>query len=195
LTELKSYRSKPFSLENLRCEPISAGTNVLLDTMTIFTIGFSEIFTGPAKAFKGKENGGGGKEAAKTFGTGFGEMVAVLPKATLVDFPLALKEGLHQMPRLYGDTVRNHGKVKDWKSMLTVDSFLPKTKPRFGIPELINNVKQNFGYGFMDGLSGTITKPYKGAKENGWTGFGTGLAKDVAGLVTGPGSGMFGLFA
>ena len=47
----------------------------------------------------------------------------------------------------------------------------------------------------MDGLSGTITKPYKGAKEGGWTGFGKGVAKGAAGLVTGPGSAMFGLFA
>ncbi|KAH8752807.1 glycosyltransferase family 1 protein [Diaporthe sp. PMI_573] len=173
---LKLYRSKPLLLENLRWEPISAGTNVLLDTMTNFIIGFSEIFTGPAKAFQSKENGGGGKEAAKTFGMGFGKMVGVLPKATLVDFPLAVTEGLHQMPRLYGDSVRNHGKVKDWKSGGVVAG-------------------KNFGYGFMDGISGTVTKPYKGAKENGWAGFGTGLAKGVAGLVAGPGSGMFGLFA
>ncbi|EHL00492.1 putative Vacuolar protein sorting-associated protein 13C [Glarea lozoyensis 74030] len=130
-----------------------------------------EIFTGPAKAFQSKENGGGGKQAAKTFGMGFGKMVGVLPKATLVDFPLALTEGLHQMPRLYGDTVRNHGKVRDWKSGGVVAG-------------------KNFGYGFMDGLSGTIIKPYKGAKENGWAGFGTGLAKGLGGLVAGPGSGM-----
>lgn len=47
----------------------------------------------------------------------------------------------------------------------------------------------------MDGLSGAIIKPYKGAKEGGWAGFGKGVAKGAMGLVTGPGSGMFGLFA
>ena len=41
----------------------------------------------------------------------------------------------------------------------------------------------------MDGISGTITKPYKGAKEGGWVGFSKGLAKGAAGLVTGPGAG------
>lgn len=81
-----------------------------------FTVGFSEVFTGPAKAFQGKDDGGGGKEAAITFGKGFGKMVGVLPKATLVDFPLAMTEGLHHMPRLYGEEVRDHGQVKDWKS-------------------------------------------------------------------------------
>lgn len=42
----------------------------------------------------------------------------------------------------------------------------------------------------MDGLSGTVIKPYKGAKEGGWAGFGKGLGKGVMGLVTGPGAGM-----
>ncbi|EDO02434.1 hypothetical protein SS1G_04910 [Sclerotinia sclerotiorum 1980 UF-70] len=173
---LKLYQPKPISIENFRWDPVSAGTQVLLSTMTDFTIGFSEIFTGPANAFRSKENGGGGREAAKTFGKGFGKMVGVVPKATLVDFPLALTEGLHHMPRLYGDEVRGHGKVKDWKSGGVVAG-------------------KNFGYGFMDGLSGTITKPYKGAKEGGWAGFGKGVAKGAMGLVTGPASGMFGLLA
>ncbi|KAH7378083.1 hypothetical protein BKA64DRAFT_714582 [Cadophora sp. MPI-SDFR-AT-0126] len=173
---LKLYQPKPISIENIRWDLVSAGTHVLLSTMTNFTLGFSEIFTGPAKAFQSKENSGGSKEAAKTFGKGFRTMVGVLPKATLVDFLLALTEGLHQMPRLYSDEVRDHSKVKDWKSGGVVAG-------------------KNFGYGFMDGLSGTITKPYKRAKEGGWAGFGKGVAKGAAGLVTGPGSGMFGLFA
>jgi len=81
-----------------------------------FTAGFSEVLTSPAKAFRSKEREGGGKEAAITLGKGFAKMVGVLPKATLVDFPLALTEGLHHLPRIYGEEVRNHGQVKDWKS-------------------------------------------------------------------------------
>ena len=111
-----SYQPKPITIENLRWDPVSASTSVLLGVMFNFTVGFSEVFTGPAKAFQSKERGGGGKEAAITFGKGFAKMVGVLPKATLVDFPLALTEGLHHMPRLYGEEVRNHGQVKDWKS-------------------------------------------------------------------------------
>jgi sterol 3beta-glucosyltransferase len=48
---------------------------------------------------------------------------------------------------------------------------------------------QTFGYGFADGLSGAVIKPYEGAKEGGWAGFGKGLGKGVMGLVTGPGAG------
>lgn len=50
--------------------------------------------------------------------------------------------------------------------------------------------QKTFGYGFMDGLSGAVTKPYKGAKEGGWIGFSKGLAKGAAGLFAGPGAGM-----
>ncbi|KAH7369987.1 glycosyltransferase family 1 protein [Rhexocercosporidium sp. MPI-PUGE-AT-0058] len=158
---LKLYKPKPITINNLRWDPVTAASSVLLGTMFNFTVGFSEVFTGPAKAFRSKENGGDG---------------GGLPKATLVDFPLALTEGLHHMPRLYGEEVRNYGEVKDWKSGGVVAG-------------------KTLGYGFMDGLSGTTTKPYKGAKEGGWAGFGKGLGKGGAGLVTGPGAGMFGLFA
>ncbi|KAH9212963.1 putative sterol glucosyltransferase [Leptodontidium sp. 2 PMI_412] len=173
---LKLYQAKPIAIENLRWDPLTAGSSVLLGVMFDFTVGFSEVFTGPAKAFQSKDDGGGGKEAAITFGKGFGKMVGVLPRATLVDFPLAMTEGLHHMPRLYGEEVRDHGQVKDWKSGGVVAG-------------------KTFGYGFMDGLSGTVTKPYKGAKEGGWVGFGKGLGKGAMGLIAGPGAGMFGLFA
>lgn len=111
-----SYQPKPITIENLRWDPVSATTSVLLGVMFNFTVGFSEVFTGPAKVFRSKDEGGGSKEATITFGKGFGKMVGVLPKALLVDVPLALTEGLHQMPRLYGEEVRHHGQVKDWKS-------------------------------------------------------------------------------
>lgn len=111
-----SYQPKPLTIENQRWDPVSAGSSVLLGVLFDFTVGFSQVFTGPAKSFQSKEEGGGKKEAAVTFGKGFGKMAGVLPKAALVDFPLAITEGLHHLPRLYGDEVRNHGQVKDWKS-------------------------------------------------------------------------------
>ncbi|GAM40538.1 hypothetical protein TCE0_039r12963 [Talaromyces pinophilus] len=172
----KLYQPKPITIENQRWDPVSAGSSVLLGVLFDFTVGFSQVFTGPAKSFQSKEEGGGKKEAAVTFGKGFGKMAGVLPKAALVDFPLAITEGLHHLPRLYGDEVRNHGQVKDWKSGGVVAG-------------------KTFGYGFADGLSGAVIKPYEGAKEGGWAGFGKGLGKGVMGLVTGPGAGMFGLFA
>ncbi|PQE14327.1 hypothetical protein CJF30_00006908 [Rutstroemia sp. NJR-2017a BBW] len=173
---LKLYQSKPIHIENQRWDPVTAGSSVLLGTLMTFTSGFGQVFAGPAKAYGEKSEENSSKRAAISVGKGFGKMAGALPKATLVDFPLAITEGLHQMPRLYGEEVRDHGRVKDWKSGGVVAG-------------------KTFGYGFMDGLSGVVTKPYKGAKEGGWAGFSKGVAKGTMGLVTGPGAGMFGLFA
>ncbi|PQE27773.1 sterol glucosyltransferase protein [Rutstroemia sp. NJR-2017a BVV2] len=169
---LKLYQSKPTHIENQRWDPVTAGSSVLLGTLVTFTSGFGEVFAGPAKAYGDKSEENSSKRAAVSVGKGFGKMAGALPKATLVDFPLAITEGLHQMPRLYGEEVRDHGRVKDWKSGGVVAG-------------------KTFGYGFMDGLSGVVTKPYKGAKEGGWAGFSKGVAKGTMGLVTGPGAGMY----
>lgn len=37
-------------------------------------------------------------------------------RAVAVDIPFAVTEGLKNVPSLYGDKVRNHGRVTDWKS-------------------------------------------------------------------------------
>jgi hypothetical protein len=37
-------------------------------------------------------------------------------KGLAVDIPLAAAKGLHNVPALYGDEVRDNGRVKDWKS-------------------------------------------------------------------------------
>lgn len=37
-------------------------------------------------------------------------------KGTLVDVPLAFAEGLRNTPVLYGENIRDHGPVTDWKS-------------------------------------------------------------------------------
>jgi len=37
-------------------------------------------------------------------------------KAATVDIPLAAAEGLKNVPALYGDKVRDNGRVTDWKS-------------------------------------------------------------------------------
>jgi hypothetical protein len=54
--------------------------------------------------------------AGKSAGKGVSKMATSVLKGTLVDVPLALTEGLHNMPELYGDKVRKHNKVTDWKS-------------------------------------------------------------------------------
>lgn len=48
-----------------------------------------------------------------------------LTKATLVDAPLALADGLHAVPSLYGEKRRDHGAVTDWRSGGSVAGKVP----------------------------------------------------------------------
>lgn len=43
-------------------------------------------------------------------------MATSVLKGSLIDVPLALTEGLHNLPKLYDENVRRHDKVTDWKS-------------------------------------------------------------------------------
>lgn len=49
--------------------------------------------------------------------------------------------------------------------------------------------RQNFGSGFYQGITGFVTQPYKGAKEEGALGFLKGAGKGSIGLFAKPGSG------
>ncbi|SCV51610.1 probable sterol glucosyltransferase [Fusarium fujikuroi] len=105
-----------------------------------------------------------------------GKIGQTATKGMLVDFPLAITEGLKSVPQLYGGNVRNHGPVKDAKSGMVVAG-------------------KTFAWGFIDGLSDVVVQPYEGAKKEGALGVAKGLGKGAMSLVTKSGAGMFGLFA
>lgn len=48
---------------------------------------------------------------------------------------------------------------------------------------------QGFGYGFYDGITGVVTQPIIGAKQEGAAGFFKGMGKGLGGLVLKPGAG------
>lgn len=94
-----------------------------------------------------------------------------------MNITLALTQGFHNAPRLYGDeTVRRPPRVTGLHSGL-----------RAGRDELV--------YGVTDGVTGIVTQPIRGAKEHGvmgavrGVGFGIGgfVLKDIAALL-GPGA-------
>jgi hypothetical protein len=117
-----------------------------------------------------------GLELAHEAGAGFrktGGAIARFP----MNFSLALTQGFHNAPRLYGDeTVRRPPRVTGFHSGL-----------RAGRDELV--------YGVMDGVSGLVTQPIRGARQKGvigaarGVGFGIGgfVLKDIAAIV-GPGA-------
>ncbi|KAJ5385716.1 hypothetical protein N7509_008257 [Penicillium cosmopolitanum] len=96
-----------------------------------------------------------GKKSSKLRTTGvaiegsvksLGKVVGYWYKGMLIDMPLAVSEGLRAVPRLYGEEVRDHGTIRDWRSGAT---FAGK----------------NFVYGMTDGFSDIFAQPYRDGQE------------------------------
>ena len=80
-----------------------------------------------------------------------------------MDLALAVAQGFHNAPRLYGDsTVRTPRRISGMKSGLRAAG-------------------EEFTFGIYDGFTGLVTQPYNGVKKDG-----------VKGLVPGIGKGLFG---
>jgi hypothetical protein len=103
-------------------------------------------------------------------------MGPIAAKGMLVDFPLAITEGLKTVPQHFGTRDRNHGPVTDAKSGAVVAG-------------------KTFAWGFVDGLSDLVMEPVRGAGSGGALGAVKGVGKGAVSLVTKSGAGMFGLFA
>ena len=105
---------------------------------------------------------------ASSLAAGAGQGLARTGKAIArapVDISVALAQGFHNAPRLWGDeTVRTPRRITGMKSAL-----------RAAREELI--------YGVSDGVSGLAWQPYHGAKEDGALGFVKGIGKGVGGFI------------
>ena len=86
--------------------------------MTDFTTSLGRTFIDPYKRNRACRGDGptSGISAAGAVGQGLTGMTTAVAKGALVDVPLALAEGFQNTPRLYGETVKEHGTVVDWKS-------------------------------------------------------------------------------
>ena len=114
-----------FDMDVKRWDPISGTAASTLGIVSDFTASLGGLFIDPYKAYKqasakskGSANAAG--KATVAVGGSFAKMSGVLVRGTLVDTPLALAEGMRNIPRLYGDEVKDYGKVTDWKSGGTV---------------------------------------------------------------------------
>ncbi|KAJ4050970.1 hypothetical protein NW756_003883 [Fusarium oxysporum] len=180
LSDFEPLRPKEYLVENERWDPLTAGASSVLGTMTDFTSALGGAFIDPFKDVKRVRPDGtrrsAGTATAVANGKALQGMTTAVVKGSLVDVPLALAEGLRNTPRLYGEKVQDHGPVTDWKSGGTVAA-------------------KNFGVGFYEGVTDIVTKPMKGAKEEGALGFFKGVGKGSLNMVAKPGSAMFGLLA
>lgn len=96
--------------------------------------------------------------------SGVGKTAKAITRAP-VNLSLALAQGFHNAPRLYGDdTVRRPPRVTGFKSGLRAARF-------------------EFVYGIYDGFTGVYRLPARGAKEGGFKGFVRGTSMGMTGFV------------
>ncbi|QDS71101.1 hypothetical protein FKW77_009183 [Venturia effusa] len=106
-------------------------------------------------------------------GKGISKISGSLLKSPM-DVLLGISKGFHNMPKLYGEEVRQTDRVTGIKSGFRVAG-------------------KELGLGFFDGITGLVTQPLQGAKKEGAAGFVKGFGKGIAGLVVKPGAGIYGL--
>ena len=92
-----------------------------------------------------------------------------------MDLSVAIAQGLHNAPRLYGDsTVRRPARIDGFRSGLKAGG-------------------EEFVFGVYDGVTGLVRHPYVGAREDGPVGFFKGVGKGVGGFVLKDLAAVFGL--
>jgi hypothetical protein len=90
----------------------------------------------------------------------------------MLDLPVAMADGFHALPVLYGDKKMERGAVRDWKSGMKVGG-------------------KSLGRGFFDGFTGIVTDPIRGAADDGAVGFAKGFVTGTLGVLFKPGAGKF----
>ncbi|KAJ9158419.1 UDP-Glycosyltransferase/glycogen phosphorylase [Coniochaeta hoffmannii] len=104
------------------------------------------------------------EEAIHHIGSGAIKSARALARAP-VDLSMAVAQGFHNAPRLYGDdTVRRPPRVT-------------------GIRSGLRAAGHEFVYGIYDGWTGVVRLPYRGAKQNGVKGFAKGVGMGLTGFV------------
>lgn len=104
------------------------------------------------------------QDLAEDTGQAFAKTGEALAKAPM-DLSLAIAQGFHNAPRLYGDdTVRTPPRISGFHSGLRAAG-------------------SEFTFGIYDGVTGLVLQPYHGARKNGALGFVQGVGKGIGGFV------------
>jgi hypothetical protein len=109
-------------------------------------------------------------DIAVSAGKGLGRIVTASLKSPMLVLH-GVTRGFHNLPKLYGEEVREYENVTDLKSGLLVSA-------------------KSLGYGIGDGLMDLVVKPIEGAEQGGVKGFGIGLAKGIGNAICKPVAGQ-----
>ena len=115
------------------------------------------------------------QDLAEDTGHGFAKTGETLAKVPM-DLSLAIAQGFHNAPRLYGDnTVRTPPRISGFHSGLRAAG-------------------SEFTFGIYDGVTGLVLQPYHGARKHGALGFVQGVGKGIGGFVLKDLAAIFGPF-
>lgn len=116
------------------------------------------------------------RQMAIAAATSLGIFLGRSSRGALVDLPLAAVEGMRAVPRLYGEKVRLHDPVRDWKSGAGV-------------------AWSTFSHGLYEGVTDIFVHTYQEKKKQGAIGVAKGLTKGLVSLTVKTGAATVGLIA
>jgi hypothetical protein len=119
------YKCNNIEIENKRWDPLSAGGSTLFDTvMGLRSDGKTMVASVQKAKTLRRENSDGASSgtgaATVAVGKGLGKISTGFAKGVILDLPVAMADGFHALPVLYGDKKMERGAVKDWKSGMKV---------------------------------------------------------------------------
>ena len=117
-----------------------------------------------------KDPGHVARQVALGTAKGFGRIVTTSLKSPAVIMH-GITRGFHNLPKAYGEEVRQYENVTGLRSGLVVSM-------------------KSFGYGLGDGIRDLMVKPIDGAEKNGVLGFATGCATGIANAALKPAAGQ-----
>lgn len=180
VTDSYRYQSKPFAITNERWDPLTSVSSSSLSIIKGMVTATGDMVASPYATFQQAapedSTAQTTTKAVANFGKSFGRLNGRLFQGAIVDLPLAVAEGLRSMPKLYGEDVQSHGDVTDAASGFMVGG-------------------RNFVQGMTDGVTGLVSQPMQGMKEEGAFGFAKGTGKGVLGLATKTTSAAIGIVA
>lgn len=106
--------------------------------------------------------------------TSLANFVPTALKGMTVDIPLAMTEGMRNVPRLYGETPMDYGAVTGIKSGFALAG-------------------KGLTLGMVEAMSDLVVKPYQGARQDGAKGAVKGIGKGMANMTSKAGCAMFGV--
>ncbi|KAH7353185.1 hypothetical protein BKA66DRAFT_575527 [Pyrenochaeta sp. MPI-SDFR-AT-0127] len=121
-SDVKNYKSNPLHIQNIRWDPVTSTASACFGVLADIGVAATNMVADPYVEFKnfrskssssdadgmavaGKIAGGVAKNA--------GRLVIAFYKGVIVYFPLATTEGFRNVPKLYGEAVKDYGQTQE----------------------------------------------------------------------------------